>query len=165
MSGSDDTQSNKLTIFLGLVCFAIGTLPLLTVLGILPHRQDVSGSIPWTSWLLGLVFWCTGLLVIMRGFTGRANGARGELPANAPRMLLGAYALLSIAIVFSLAVVFTWVAFGPGPRHFVVSFGGLWTVTSGVGDAIGRGAFGLVSVLFWGFLCLMVVVIMLRRRR
>ena len=166
MSDPDGKQSNKLTIFLGLVCIVIGTMPLLTALGVFPHGKgssDATSSL--TTWLLGLVFACTGLLVIMRCFTDSVGDVQGELPASAPRLMRGAYVFLSIAIVCSLALVLTWIAFGPGPRHFAVSIGGLWTMTSGFGDTLGRAAFGYAGVLLWGFLLAILAVTVLRPRR
>lgn len=162
MSDAGNTRPNKTSIFLGVICIAIGTIPLLTALGLIPHRPVSSDSEPrWTDWLIGLVFASAGILVIMRGITGSADDASSAMPANAPRLLRGAYNLLSVAIVCSLALVFTWVAFGPGPRHFSLSVVGLWMPASGVGETIGRAAFGFASVLFW---CILGVIVVARVR-
>jgi hypothetical protein len=166
MSDSGDTKPNKTNILLGIICIAIGTIPLLTTLGIIPHGPVSPDSEPqWADWLIGLVFGSAGILVIMRGFTGSTDESSSALPANAPRLMRGAYDLLSVATVCSLALVFTWVAFGPGPRHFSVSGGGLSMPTSGVGDTMGRLAFGFASVLFWCFLVAIVVATVRRWRR
>lgn len=163
MSDPGNTKPNKTSVFLGLVCIAIGAIPLLTTLGIIPHRPVSSDSEPlWTDWLIGLVFASAGILVIMRGITGSADNASSAMPANAPRLLRGAYDVLSVAIVCSLALVFTWIAFGPGPRHFSLSGGGLSIPTSGMGDMVGRVAFGFGSVLFW---CVLGAIVIGRVRR
>jgi len=166
MSDSGNTRPNKTSIFLGIICVAIGAIPLLTTLGILPHGRVSPDSEPvWADWLIGLVFASAGILVIMRGFTGSADDASSDLPANAPRPLRRVYDLLSVAIVCALALVFTWVAFGPGMRHFSVSVGGLWMPMSGLGDTMGRAAFGFASVLFWCALGAILVVTVRRWRR
>jgi hypothetical protein len=163
---SDRGKSSTINILLGIVCIAIGAIPLLMSLGIIPHRPVSSDTEPlWTDWLIGLVFASAGILVIIRGITGSADDASGVLPANAPRLLRGVYDLLLVVIVCALALVFTWIAFGPGPRHFSVSFGGLWMPTSGVGDTMGRVAFGFGAVLIWCILGAIVFVKLRRQRR
>jgi len=166
MSDPGNTKPNKTTILLGILCVAIGTIPVLATLGVLPTGQAPSDpSPPWIGWLIGLVFGSGGILVVMKGFLGTTNDASGALPANAPRLLRGIYDLLSIAIVCSLALLFTWIAFGPGPRHFSVSGGGLSMSTSGAGDMMGRVAFGFGSVMSWCAFGAIVVVMVRRRRR
>ncbi len=96
---------------------------------------------------------------------GDVNDASGDLPPNAPRLLHAVYDLLALTIICSLALLFTWVAFGPGPRHFSVSGGGLSMQTSGPGDTIGRVAFGFGSVLFWCAVGFIIVATVRRWRR
>jgi hypothetical protein len=139
-------------------------MPFLTTMGILPTKGPPSDP-SWVGWLIGLIFGGAGILVVMKGFTGNTNDASGELPANSPRSLRAFYALVSVAIVCSLALLFTWIAFGPGPRHFSISTGGLSIPTSGAGDTLGRAAFGAGSVLFWCFAIGIVVVTARRWRR
>jgi hypothetical protein len=166
MSDSGNTKPNKTSIILGILCIAIGTIPLLATLGILPTGRPPSDPAPpWIGWLIGLAFGSAGILAVIRGLLGNVNDASGALPANAPRPLRGAYDLLSVVIVCSLAMLFTWVAFGPGPRHFSVSGGGVSMPTSVAGDTLGRVAFGFGSVLFWCAVGAIVVATVRRWRR
>ena len=119
MSGSGNTKSNKTTIVVGILCAAIGAFPPLATLGLLPTGPTPSDPTPpWFVWLISLVFGCGGILVVIRGIMGDTGDGSGALPPSTPRLLRGAYDLLAVAIVCSLAMMFAWVAFGLGPRHF-----------------------------------------------
>jgi hypothetical protein len=145
----DSGNTNPRTaMVMGLLSMAVGMIPLLAMMGVLPHGQAPSDPAPsWMGWLIGLMFVAAGILLIIRSFTGA--DADGALPATGNRLLRGFYELLSLGIVCSLGALFTWVAFGPGPRHFSVSAGGFAMSTSGGGDMVGRIAFGFGSVLTW----------------
>jgi hypothetical protein len=118
---------------------------LLAALGVLPRGHDApDAALPWIGWLLGMVFGSTGIVVIMKDIAGSANDVSGSLPASAPRPLRVVYDLLSVIIVCSLAVLFSWIAFGPGSRHFSVwrfvdtdSRGGRHDGASGVRHRLG----------------------------
>src|ERR1700722_10907373 len=156
-------KPSKTMIAVGILTTAIGMIPLLMALGILPHAQDPSDPTPpWVVSLIGLVFASAGLAVVMKGAFGSDSDANGALPAGPPRLLRAAYDALVVVIVCSLGGVFTWIAFGPGVRHFTVSAGGLSMPTSGAGDTMGRVAFGFGAVLIW---CVAgaILVTMLRR--
>ena len=92
------------------------------------------------------------MAVIVRSFAG-ADASSGELSENAPRALRAVYDLMVAAIPILLAVLFTWVAFGPGERHFTVSGGSGGSAVampvSGGGQIIGRVAFGFAAALGW----------------
>jgi hypothetical protein len=157
------TKANTTTILVGILTSAIGAIPPLSALGILPRGHDVPDAAPpWIGWMIGLMFVGAGIVVVMKGIAGNADDASGSLPVGTPRLLRAAYDLLAATIVRALAVLFTWVAFGPGVRHFSVSFGGLSMPTSGAGDSLGRVAFGVGAVLIWCF-AIAVVVAMVRR--
>ena len=149
----DGEKPNKTTIAVGLLTVALGLMPVLAMAGLLPRAQNSAESAPsWVGLLIGLAFVCAGLLVVMRELAGIGNDARALMVQNLPWPLHAACDLLVGVIIFSMAAIFTWVAFGPGPRHFSVSVGMLfWTRTSGGGDAVGRAAFGFGAVLFWLF--------------
>jgi hypothetical protein len=53
-----------------------------------------------------------------------------------------------MGIAYGLAALFTWVAFGPGPRHFSKGIDGLFF--TGSGDTMGRVAFGFGPMFGWG---------------
>jgi hypothetical protein len=72
------------------------------------------------------------------------NPPNDDLPlrATTPRWLKSIYRMMVLAIVASMGIIFTWVAFGPGPRHFSGSGAPL-------GQTVGRVMFGIVAVLTW----------------
>jgi hypothetical protein len=146
----DGEKPNKTTIAVGLLTVALGLMPVLTVLGILPRSETSSDPAPsWIGWMIGLAFVSAGVLVVMRELSGIGNDGRGLVPQSMPWPLRTACDVLIGVIIFSLAAIFTWIAFGPGPRHFSVSVGMFWTRTSGAGDTAGRVAFGVGALLSW----------------
>jgi hypothetical protein len=121
--------------------------------GVVPSRPPGPGDDPaWLAAPIGLTFFFGGMAVIVRSFAG-ADASSGELSENAPRALRAVYDLMVAAIPILLAVLFTWVAFGPGERHFTVSGGSGGSAVampvSGGGQIIGRVAFGFAAVLGW----------------
>jgi hypothetical protein len=155
------------TLIAGGIFAALSGLPaLLTALGIIPHAQDPSDPAPaWVIFLMGFVFQCGGVAVVLKGALGDAGDASGALPASAPVLARAAYDLLVITIVCSLAALFTWIAFGPGARHFSVSGDGMSMPASGSGDWMGRAAFGFGAVLTWIIVGAVAVTMMRRWRK
>ena len=79
---------------------------------------------------------------------GAADQTSGQLPSGAPalaRILSGA---LGIAVTIGLAIVFVWIGFGPGERHFTGSGAFL-------GPLVGRAMFGLFGLLTLIVVCWM----------
>jgi hypothetical protein len=150
MSEMGSTASSKVTIAVGVLTVLLGCIPFLAMMGILPRSNEPADPAPeWMGWLIGAVFVGAGLIVIMRGAVGSADDSSGTLPATAPRALRLLNDALGVGIAGGLAAMFTWVAFGPGPRHFSVSVDGLFMHTSGSGDTIGRIAFGFGAIVIW----------------
>jgi len=135
---------------MGLVAIAVGTIPFLAYLGILPTRPPQPGDAPmWMGGAIGLAFFLAGVVVIIRTFAG-ASDSDSELPGAAPRPLRALYDLLRLPIPILLAAMFTWIAFGPGERHFSMSVGsGGSGVAMAGGETMGRVAFGVVALLGW----------------
>ena len=145
--------ANKIHIAMGLLAMAVGTIPLLAVLGILPTRPPAPGDDPaWIGGAIGLAFFLAGVVAIVRGFAG-ADDSSGELPQTSPRPLRAVYDLIAMPIPVLLAMLLSWVAFGPGERHFSVAggSGGMGIATTGGGDIVGRVAFGFGAVFAWLF--------------
>ncbi|HET7364598.1 MAG TPA: hypothetical protein VFJ70_13610 [Burkholderiales bacterium] len=98
------------------------------------------------------------------GAAGALRAASGmqlvALPAGLAFVFAGAFVLLperlattrlalGVLMVTSLALVFDWVAFGPGERRFTGTVGaGGAAVSSPVGETAGRAFFGLFALLF-----------------
>lgn len=144
---NDETRPDKTRIAMGLLFLVVGVVPLLAVMGILPAGHEPADPAPsWLGWVIGLMFVGAGFYIILSGFTG-------DNPSDATatgRLLLGYRDLLAFGIIVGLGALFSWIAFGPGPRHFSVAFMGFLLPMSG--DIIGRAAFGLGALLAWGML-------------
>jgi hypothetical protein len=154
MSETGSVRPKGAVIAMGLLFLAVGMIPVLAMLGILPHGNAPSDPAPnWIGWAIGLMFGGGGVVIIIKGIAGGYDQTSGALPDTAPIFLRAIHDLLTVAIMCALAAVFTWVAFGPGARHFTVSggdsSGGFATQTSGSGDILGRIAFGIGSIIFW----------------
>ncbi|MGB6502214.1 MAG: hypothetical protein WBE99_02000 [Xanthobacteraceae bacterium] len=79
---------------------------------------------------------------------GATDQMSGQLPSGAPalaRILSGA---LGVAVTLGLAIVFVWIGFGPGERHFTGSGAFL-------GPLVGRAMFGLFGLLTFIVVCWM----------
>lgn len=147
---------NKVTIVLGLITAALGTMPFLAWWGVLPTRPPQPGDAPaWIAFAIGLAFFLAGIMLIVRSFAG-ANDTDSELPDTASRPLRAFYDLLRLPIPVLLALLFTWVAFGPGARHFSMSigFGGAGAVMGG-NETLGRIMFGFGALLGWAIVFFM----------
>jgi hypothetical protein len=73
------------------------------------------------------------------------------LTATAPRWLRILQYLMGLSVIAALAVTGSWVAFGPGGRHFTMSGFG---VSGGTDDIFGRIMFGFGTILTWGLFVL-----------
>ena len=105
-------------------------------------------------WLLacaGLAFLLAGVAIAIQTF-GLAN-AVGELPADTSRWMRALHYLIGLAIFCCFGAIASWVAFGPGERHFSGTFLFFDPATNA---AIGRTAFGIGAVTIW--LCTAAVV-------
>jgi hypothetical protein len=116
---------------------------------------------PWVGVMAGLVVVLAGLAVIV-GY-GVASGVApdGDLAADTPLGIRAVQYVLGLGIAVGLAVIATWVAFGPGPREFTATSS---VGTRVVGEMSGRVVFGVGAVLRWLF-TVMVGVVSLRRLR
>jgi len=108
----------------GVVLLAAGSA--LATLGIF-RAADPAEPLAFLAIPAGLVFVFGGLLALLP--------AKLQLP-------------LAALMVTSLAVLFDWVAFGPGERHFTSSLGGAGaSVTWASGEFAGRAFFGVFALL------------------
>ena len=129
---------------------ALGTMPLLALMGILPTRSPRPDDAPaWIGLAIGLAFFLAGLMVIVRSFAGMPDSST-EPAQTAPRALRILYDVIVTPIPILLALLLSWVAFGPGERHFSMSIGGGGGgVAMGGGQIFGRVMFGAGAVLGW----------------
>jgi hypothetical protein len=109
----------------------------------------------WVVMLAGFCFLLGGLGVLVPAAVTGEVRSDGELPAGAPYWLRVFQYLLVLAIFAALAMMGSFVAFGPGARSFSVSlpFGS----TSDGSEIFGRVAFGVGAIIAW--LCLILVAV------
>jgi hypothetical protein len=133
------------------------------------NRDNSSSLSPAGEWFFALMFWIVGSLVLAL--------AVGWIPApperfEAPRWVVGAAGFLFLAggfvplaarsgpnswasrcvgaaVLWPLALIFNWIAFGAGPRHFPGgwSIGGLGISQGSGSDTGGRIVFGIAAVV------------------
>ncbi|HEY1613212.1 MAG TPA: hypothetical protein VGF97_05895 [Rhizomicrobium sp.] len=155
---------NKAAFALGLTGLAVGALPFLALAGVLPTAPRAPQDAPgWFGILFGVAFLFAGIMALLRSFGG--CDAAGNLLETAPRLVKACNDGFGLLIVIALATMFSWVAFGPGVRHFTVSAGWFSGPAGAVGDGIGRVMFGLGALLGWGMAGAMALYIARRWRR
>ncbi len=138
MARSHDPQ----LLAIGTVCAAGGVYFVLVGCGLAPPPSKLNGP-QWLATCIGLVFLAGGVMVLVRGWLGVADSQ--DLPDDAPRALIALQWIATVGAVVGLATAATWVAFGDGPRHFVlpVIAWGSWA------EGIGRAGFALGALLAW----------------
>jgi hypothetical protein len=154
---------NKTCFFMGIVGIGVGMLPFLALMGVLPTAPRSPNDAPdWIGILIGLAFLFAGIIVMIRSFAG--TDAEGNLISTAPRAVQLVNNGLGLLIVWALATIFTWIAIGPGERHFTVSAGGFSGPAGAGGDIVGRVMFGLGAILGWVIVGVGGLHVMRRRR-
>jgi len=149
-------------VALGLVFITAGLFILLFAVGVVPGAEQSLEAPRWVGVCAGLVFALCGVALII-GFAVAGGAAPdGDLPAGTPFGLRLTQYLIGLAISGSMAAIFSWVAFGPGPRHFsvTVSFAG----RSAASETMGRIAFGIGATLMYVFVAVLGVVGLRRLR-
>jgi hypothetical protein len=144
-------RGNWIYLVLGLFTAALGTIPVLSASGILPSRPPAPGDAPvWLAYAIGLMFFMAGMLAVVKSIAGGDPTSYDDPASPAMRVF---YQLAGAGIAILLAVVLSWVAFGPGDRPFSMGAGSggaaIITGAAGGGEIIGRAAFGIVAALAW----------------
>ena len=133
---------------------AFGVVMILGGVGVLhlPPAED-GPTPPWVLGCVGLAFVFVGAAVIVGFAVTGGSGPDGELPAGTPFSVRLIQYFLGLGTVASLTAVFTWIAFGPGERHFSTTVLTPFTAHRGASDdTSGRVWFGVAAVAFWLFL-------------
>jgi hypothetical protein len=104
----------------------------------------------WLVLCVGLAFFLAGITIAVQT-AGHANAKTGDLPAEAPHWMAVVQYLIGYAIVCCLGAIASWVAFGPGERHFFGTF-----VFASPAVKCDYRAFGVGAVIIW--LCTAAVV-------
>jgi hypothetical protein len=162
-AASGTQLSPRAGVVLGGVFVAMGLLVICIAAGLFARPETPVEAPRWVGVCAGLMFALVGVACIV-GF-GVAGGAApdGDLPPDTPFGVRLTQYLLGLAIVILLAAIFSWVAFGPGPRQFamVIPFLG----RSVASETVGRVAFGFGAALICTFLVAFGVVGLRRLRK
>lgn len=126
---------------------AIGGWMMLASLGLFGQPVRHPDDAPdWMGPLIGFLFFGGASAAMINVVYGAADQISGQLPSGAPmlaRILSGA---LGVAVTLGLAMVFVWIGFGSGERHFTGSGAFL-------GPFVGRAMFGLFGLLTFIVVC------------
>jgi hypothetical protein len=150
-------RSAKTTIAVGVLTAALGLLPILTALGVIPagHMSAEDSAPAWVGIACGLIFVFGGAAAVMQALINGDGSSDSGISPDAPRWIQAIYMLVGLGIVVGLGAVMSWIAFGAGERHCSGSatfFGAFST-----GDAVCRGVFGFAAMLTWITLLAMIV--------
>lgn len=161
MTPSPSKLTARGAIFWGLVCVAVSAVPILGGLRVI-DLKPAPDTPRWLGVGAGGMFLLAGLTLIVDGAAGTI-GPDGQLSTDAPRWLHVFQSLMGLGIVGTMGALMSWVAFGPGERHFSTTVSlpfGWWRPASS--DTTGRWAFGIAAVLIW---CIIAGVIVASLRR
>jgi hypothetical protein len=107
--------SATVAIITGAFFFAIGA-------GLLPipgGPSNLHGPL-WLVLCVGLAFVLAGVAIFIQ-LLGHANDS-GDLPAGTPQWLRAVQYLIGLSIFVCFGAISSWIAFGPGERHFSGTF-------------------------------------------
>jgi hypothetical protein len=151
---SQSQLSPRGAVVVGLICIACGVVIVLGGLGVVPLTPAADGPAPpWVLVCAGLAFVFAGGAVIVGFAVAGGTGPDGDLRAGTPFSVRLTQYCLGLGTVGFMTAVFTWIAFGPGERHFSTSVVMPFMVHRGTGsDLSGRVVFGIGAVLMWIFL-------------
>ena len=132
--------------FASTVAMIAGAFFLAVGIGLLPipgGPSNLHGPL-WLLLCVGLAFFFAGAAIIIQ-MRGHAD-ASGDLPAGAPLWLRTAQYLIGLCIFVCFGAISSWIAFGPGERHFSGTFMFGDVVTNAT---IGRIVFGTGAIIIW----------------
>jgi len=132
--------------FIGAVAMAAGAYFFVVGADLLPipgGPANLHGPL-WLVLCVGLAFCLAGVAIVIQIF-GHASD-RGDLPASAPFWIRLLQYLIGVAIFACFGLIGTWVAFGPGERHFS---GTIPLADPATNTAIGRIVFGIGAAIVW----------------
>src|SRR5262245_50881912 len=116
------SANRKGNYFLAAVAAAVGAYFFAVGARLLPipgGPANLHGPL-WLILCAGLAFFLAGVAIAIQTL-GHAN-AGGELPPEAPRWMRAVQYLIALAIFVCFGAIGSWIAFGPGERHFSGSF-------------------------------------------
>lgn len=145
MSNERPPRSRQATLVCGLMAAGLGLFLVLFGFGAIPLKPRPGDAPPWIAAAAGLAFLLAGAAVAAGAMCGASETS--ELPSTAGwGTRLFSY-LAGLASCVALAVIGTWVAFGPGVRVFGGS--GMFLLSKEAGELAGRVVFGFGAALTW----------------
>jgi hypothetical protein len=145
------TPSPRAAVVYGLVCAGFGVAIVLAGLGVLPSKG--AHAPPWVIVCAGLAFVLMGAALIVGFAVAPGRGPDGDMLPDTPFAVRVIQYLLGLSLVGLMTAICTWIAFGPGERHFSSSVSLPFIARrSASGETSGRVAFGIGAVLLWIFL-------------
>jgi hypothetical protein len=151
---TQEPATDKEKVWGGIAAAGLGGFILLMGLGVIPYDPRSLHGPVWMVILAGLLFTMVGISLVV-GALSRTIDASGEMKRTAPLAARVFYYVLGLLVCGGLAVMGSWVAFGPGPRTFGAT--GPLLATRDIGETIGRVVFGIGAVLTW--LCLIALAV------
>lgn len=129
------SRSRLNTLLLGLFVAAIGLIPMLAALDVIPTPESSFHAPRWIVFLVGSLFFTVGMWILMQGMVGESRAK-----------VFGA--AVGFSVVVGLAFIANWIAFGSGTRESCsgsTSFIG-WTSSRAAAELECRAAFGYGAV-------------------
>lgn len=146
------TPSPRAAVAYGLICAALGVAIVLAGLGVLPSKGPPNAP-PWLVVCAGLSFVLMGAALIVGFALAPGRSPDGDVLPGTPFAVRAIQYFLGLGLVGSMTAICTWIAFGPGERHFSSSVSLPFIAHRGAsGETSGRIMFGIAAVLCWIFL-------------
>lgn len=145
---SNSQLTRRSALGVGVLCIAVGAPTVLGALGLIPIRPSPGVPI-WVVGAAGLTFWLVAIVMFADAIAGGTN-SDGTLPAGTPPAVHLLQAGAALAVVLALAAITTWIAFGPGERHFSITIALPFLIYHPKhSDLPGRIVFGAGAVMIW----------------
>ena len=147
--GDSQQLSRRAAIIVGGLTIVGGAVPLALMLRGVARPPSPSSPPMWLGAAIALVFILAGCSIIFDYAIGHGRTPDGGFLPGTPFYVRVTDTLLGLTIVGLMVAVFSWVAFGPGPRQFSTSVAiPFLAVGSHSSELPGRIAFGLAAALF-----------------
>lgn len=135
-------------LFFGFVCLACGIPPVLGALGLIPF-SPTPDTPTWIAIAAGMIFVLAGAMLMVDAAAGGTTDD-GSLPAAASPILHHLQTVIVLAIIVVMGTIATWIAVGPGERHFSTTISlPFLSYRPKNTDLPGRIAFGVGAALIW----------------
>jgi hypothetical protein len=153
----DQPKPDRSMIVWGLACLMGGIAMILASVGVIPFEPRAGEAPLWVLTLCGSAFALAGLCVALQAI-GHASRSTGELPPGAPFWMRAAQSALGLGAAGLVALIGSWVAFGPGERAFSIA----GFISGPANEVLGRTVFGFGAVIAW--LCVILGAVQALRR-